>query len=260
MRVLSNLEFKNSTYILNKFEDFPENPSEGTVIFKENGLYIYSTNITSGQLEWINILDFTRANTSFKFEQDTESTEWVINHNLNTQDLFVIVYDSDGNKQIESEIQFQSDNEIKLIFSEPISGKALLFGASVISSPSNIYTKEEIDELLKNIEIYSTDEKIIGTWIDGKPVYRKCFSGLKTPSSYNNKIDIINTSDMNIDKLITLYGFCHLSSKMTANIPSSACQVGLNDDTGNIYMYILAQSWCNSDIISLIVEYTKTTD
>jgi len=51
MKVLSNLEFKNSTYILNKFEDFPENTSEGTVIFKENGLYIYSTNITSGNLE-----------------------------------------------------------------------------------------------------------------------------------------------------------------------------------------------------------------
>jgi len=161
MRVLSNLEFKNSTYILNKFNDFPENPSEGTVIFKENGLYIYSTNITSGNLEWLNILDFTRTNTSFKFEQLSESTERNITHNLNTQDLFVIVYDSDGNKQVESEIQFQSDNEIKLIFSEPISGKALLFGASVISSPSNIYTKEEIDELLKNIEVSGGSGNII---------------------------------------------------------------------------------------------------
>ena len=153
MKVLSNLEFKNSTYILNKFEDFPENPVEGMTVFKENGLYIYSTNISSGQLEWLNILDFTRVNSSFKFEQGTENIEWIINHGLNTQDLFVIVYDSDGNKQVESEIQFQSDNEIKLIFSEPISGKALLFGASVISSPSNIYTKKEIDELLKNIEV-----------------------------------------------------------------------------------------------------------
>jgi len=161
MKVLSNLEFKNSTYILNKFEDFPENPSEGTVIFKENGLYIYSTNISSGQLEWLNILDFTRTNTSYKFEQISENIEWNITHNLNTQDLFVIVYDSDGNKQVESEIQFQSDNEIKLIFSEPISGKALLFGASVISSPSNMYTKEEIDELLKNIEVSGGGSNII---------------------------------------------------------------------------------------------------
>ena len=36
MKVLSNLEFKNSTYILNKFTDFPENPVEGMTIFKEN--------------------------------------------------------------------------------------------------------------------------------------------------------------------------------------------------------------------------------
>ena len=146
MKVLSNLEFKNSTYILNKFNDFPENPVEGMTVFKENGLYIYSLSQISGQLEWLNILDFTRVNTSYKFEQTTENIEWTITHNLNTQDLFVIVYDSDGNKQVESEIQFQNDNEVKLIFSEPISGKALLFGASVVSSPSNIYTKEEIDD------------------------------------------------------------------------------------------------------------------
>ena len=161
MKVLSNLEFKNSTYILNKFNDFPENPVEGMTIFKENGLYIYSINISSGNLEWLNILDFTRVNSSFKFEQTTENIEWNITHNLNTQDLFVIVYDSDGNKQIESEIQFQSDNEIKLIFSEPISGKALVFGASVVSSPSNMYTKEEIDELLKNIEVSGGSGNII---------------------------------------------------------------------------------------------------
>ena len=161
MRVLSNLEFKNSTYILNKFNNFPENPIEGMTVFKENGLYIYSLSQISGQLEWLNILDFTRVNSSYKFEQTSENIEWTINHGLNTQDLFVIVYDSNGNKQVESEIQFQSDNEIKLIFSESISGKALLFGASVVSSPSNIYTKEEIDELLKNIEVSGGGSNII---------------------------------------------------------------------------------------------------
>ena len=189
MKVLSNLEFKNSTYILNKFEDFPENPLEGTVIFKENGLYIYSLSQISGNLEWINILDFTRTNTSFKFEQTSENIEWVINHNLNTQDLFVIVYDSNGNKQIESEIQFQSNNEIKLIFSEPISGKALLFGASVISSPSNMYTKEEIDELLKNIDTSGGNSNIIlpenGT--DGQVLIKD--SSTESGLNWSDKID-----------------------------------------------------------------------
>jgi len=189
MRVLSNLEFKNSTYILNKFEDFPENPSEGTVIFKENGLYIYSLSQISGNLEWLNILDFTRVNSSFKFEQGTESTEWNIAHNLNTQDLFVIVYDSEGNKQVESEIQFQSDNEIKLIFSEPISGKALLFGASVISSPSNIYTKEEIDELLKNIDTSGGNSNIIlpENGIDGQVLIKD--SNTESGLNWSDKID-----------------------------------------------------------------------
>jgi len=43
MKVLSNLEFKNSTYILNKFENFPENPVEGMTIFKENRIiYLFN--------------------------------------------------------------------------------------------------------------------------------------------------------------------------------------------------------------------------
>ena len=187
MKVLSNLEFKNSTYILNKFNDFPENPSEGMTIFKENGLYIYSINISSGNLEWLNILDFTRVNSSFKFEQTTENIEWNITHNLNTQDLFVIVYDSDGNKQIESEIQFQSDNEIKLIFSEPISGKALLFGASVVSSPSNMYTKEEIDELLKNISGGSGNIILPENGTDGQVLIKD--SNTESGLNWSDKID-----------------------------------------------------------------------
>jgi len=187
MKVLSNLEFKNSTYILNKFEDFPENPVEGTVIFKENGLYIYSTNITSRNLEWLNILDFTRVNSSFKFEQGTENTEWNIVHNLNTQDLFVIVYDSNGNKQIESEIQFQNDDKIKLIFSEPISGKALLFGASVISSPSNVYTKEEIDELLKNVSGGSGNIVLPENGTDGQVLIKD--SSTESGLNWSDKID-----------------------------------------------------------------------
>jgi len=187
MKVLSNLEFKNSTYILNKFNDFPENPVEGMTIFKENGLYIYSTNITSGNLEWLNILDFTRVNSSFKFEQSIGNIEWNIAHNLNTQDLFVIVYDSDGNKQVESEIQFQSDNEIKLIFSEAISGKALLFGASVVSSPSNMYTKEEIDELLKNISGGSGNIILPENGTDGQVLIKD--STTESGLNWSDKID-----------------------------------------------------------------------
>jgi len=150
-------------------------------------LYIYSTDITSGQLEWLNILDFTRVNSSYKFEQDTENIEWTITHNLNTQDLFVIVYDSDGNKQVESEIQFQSDNEIKLIFSEPISGKALLFGASVISSPSNMYTKEEIDELLKNVSGGSGNIVLPENGQDGQVLIKD--SSTESGLNWSDKID-----------------------------------------------------------------------
>lgn len=175
MKVLSNLEFKNSAHILSKFDEFPEDPQIGMVIFKGNGLYIYAENIFSGTIEWFNLFDLTRQNASYTHIQNDESTEWTIQHDLNTQDLFVVVYDANNNKQIESGVEFLDDNSLKITFSEALSGKAILFAASVNATPSNIYTKEQIDELMKNSEQDATDSVIgvqmlgfgggSGTWV-----------------------------------------------------------------------------------------------
>lgn len=161
MKVLANLEFKNSsTYILSKFNEFPENPVPGMMAFLESGLYIYTDDLITGELKWINLIDLTRTNTSYTHKQETASIEWTVAHNLNSEDLFAIIYDSNGQKQIESEQVFVDDNTIKLIFSEPISGKALVFGASVLASPSNVYTREQIDYMLQNVDNVYTKEEI----------------------------------------------------------------------------------------------------
>ena len=54
-------------------------------------------------------------------------------------------------------------------------------------------------------DFYSFDETVIGTWVDGKPIYRKVITG-KLAIENNNKCTFANVCDLEIDKVINLYG------------------------------------------------------
>ena len=58
-------------------------------------------------------------------------------------------------------------------------------------------------------ENYSTEEQVIGTWIDGKKMYRKSFPFSDfTVSSTSNEIIINNSIIPNIETVCNLYGKC----------------------------------------------------
>lgn len=151
MKVLSNIEFKKSYQTLSPFLDFPENPKEGAFILKDNGLYVYIKDIVDGTLQWKNILDFSRKNLAYVHEQTTEALEWDAQHNLNTKDLLFAVYDDANVKQLEAGWEIIDNNQIKIQFSEPIKGKALILGMSSLAAPGNYYTKTQIDETINKL-------------------------------------------------------------------------------------------------------------
>ena len=49
---------------------------------------------------------------------------------------------------------------------------------AIKDSNNNVYT---LDDYLKMGSIYSTNEVVIGRWIDGKPIYRKVLSTVGLP-------------------------------------------------------------------------------
>lgn len=55
-------------------------------------------------------------------------------------------------------------------------------------------------EVLPSID-YSTTEKKIGTWIDGKPIYRKALNPYGTKSYATSEVNTINIG-VNVDTLI----------------------------------------------------------
>ena len=111
-------------------------------------------------------------------------------------------------------------------------------------------------------EVYSTNETVIGTWINGKPIYRKVIDFGALP---NKTIKSVAHNITNLDTITKLYGVANRDSDKTyLPLPSANSSSIAN----NLYLYIFGNN-VNVDTGSnatslnrayIIIEYTKTTD
>ena len=141
---------------------------------------------------------------------------------------------------------------------------------SLVSSgkmPNNVLVINT-DAYTNGGENYSTEEQKIGTWIDGKPVYRKVFS--YTTTSNNQMLDFTVN---NIDTVVDMYGSVSSprTSQASINLPIPYTLIDSQGHKYYAYTYIqgnLLRLVLNSDAeadyfpvgtkVSLIIEYTKT--
>ena len=124
-----------------------------------------------------------------------------------------------------------------------------------LSSSYNTNLQQKINGSFKENNTYSTEEQVIGTWIDGKPIYRKVIisSGItgnsaQIPHGISN-IKKVTEWDANAN---------HNNTNWLHNNNQHYIQLNKVDNT-NIYATIgdgLSSEWD----ISIILEYTKTTD
>ena len=117
-------------------------------------------------------------------------------------------------------------------------------------------------------EEYSTTEKRIGTWIDGKPIYRKVL--IKNPLVISNNTAIIGTIEPNIESITNCSWFVS-GTDLPAGVTSwrtgylnSNYYSGVQCEAVNGVLTI-ALFFKDSDASTpkqafAIVEYTKTTD
>lgn len=129
----------------------------------------------------------------------------------------------------------------------------------------NVATDYVEHKEFSNKQIYSTNEIKIGTWIDGKSIYRKVVANNETFS--NNTTKTINIS--NLDKIINI-GF---SAKLISSSNQIVTQPYYDSSTNKlILMYFDENSttlsnvirvWTGTDqswYITIWFDYTKTTD
>ena len=110
---------------------------------------------------------------------------------------------------------------------------------------------------------YSTEEIKIGTWIDGKPLYRKVVNftipALSSSSAYLT--NIVDLSAYNIDELTRINSIATISGHKVPFSHFDGANSGICYDTNtkNIKFCNLVPSWVGCQAFA-IIEYTKTTD
>ena len=128
------------------------------------------------------------------------------------------------------------------------------------------YTKTTDSVLPMGVDTdYSTTEKIIGTWIDGKPIYQKTFTGTITTKGDNvivndNKLNLIGIVNSYLTKdgwtpiLPYLYGTGSDLHYAIGFVQDDNKRISLNyTDIGSGDYYIGATYY-------ITLQYTKTTD
>ena len=116
----------------------------------------------------------------------------------------------------------------------------------------------ELESKVNSGKAYSTVEKVVGTWIDGKPIYEISYytTGISASSSETTILGTIS----NVDKMITING----SWKWQGDIDvqpignrggnKAWCDVLLQNDD------VKAVSNVGCEYLTAILQYTKTTD
>lgn len=118
---------------------------------------------------------------------------------------------------------------------------------------------------------YSTNETLTGgTWIDGKPIYRKVLE----ENSLNSGTKLINVNDLNIDTVIIRGyagdGFPYIplnTSKINLSKFITSVNATFDLDDGNVIIIEYTSYDLINDTLTyfvqpftIILEYTKTTD
>ena len=159
--------------------------------------------------------------------------------------------------------EYYAENQIKKI--APVTPANGNIENSYGTSQTDTYSQEYIN----NVNTYSTDEIRIGTWIDGKPLYRKVFSmqmpQVSTDGTFVTSQELItslNADTIFFEKAFFIgnpYGEISINSLPTSN-PNNLSQGAFIDIYGqNLEIKSNRTVW-NSFTAYIILNYTKTTD
>ena len=143
-------------------------------------------------------------------------------------------------------------------------------GSSALSEMTDVkFTDLQANDILKyngsvwvnddNLHEYSTDEKIVGKWIDGKPIYEKVINSGYLPNASSISI---NVSTLNIDNVIQLKGMTFTNDKKQfrpitlGTSDNNSIRIDLSNNNVRIITW---NNWSTYNSF-IIIQYTKTTD
>lgn len=110
-------------------------------------------------------------------------------------------------------------------------------------------------------EVYSTDERVVGTWIDGKKIYQKTYTGTSSQleTLIENRLDIEHIIDCII--ILNAYDGYHASNRCWN--PKGTPTVTIDWDfspSKNLHLLLGEYYQGHTNTYYMTIQYTKTTD
>lgn len=129
-RIYNDLALHGSLVMSKDESGFPESPSIGTMIIKDQCLYAY---IKIGGMEtWY---PFANKTNSYVHVQAVDSLTWIVNHNLGTSDVWIQVKDQNGNIVQVGKTTIDQ-NSFQLNFTQASRGTVVVVAPDTIDVPA----------------------------------------------------------------------------------------------------------------------------
>ena len=148
--------------------------------------------------------------------------------------------------------------KVKTIINQPTFGVVDSLNSTSKTDALSANMGRELNEKLN----YSTEEKIIGTWIDGRPVYRKVVNVGSGSGNFAHPHGISN-----LDIIVNTYGSFLQDSTNREPLPkttyanaSDGWSAHIDDFTDTTFSLHFGTGIGTATKIFVIIEYTKTTD
>lgn len=128
-RINTGVDFKGTVIFGNGGADFPEEPTVGQIVVKDQQLYAYLR--IGDLLTWYPLGSRTR---SYVHSQASASLVWHVVHNLGSTDVWYTVYTANGLELVNRRVI--NENVIELDFDEPMTGTVVVVAPDSISVPT----------------------------------------------------------------------------------------------------------------------------
>ena len=150
--------------------------------------------------------------------------------------------------------------KVKTMTSQPAFGVVDSLNSTSKTDSLSANMGRELNEKLN----YSTEEKVVGTWIDGKPLYRRMFDfgTLPNNSEVSKSHNIANIKHIHINLGETFW--CLNSTPYEESIGNSFSLIYTNYirlfEVNKTNLIIQTVANCTNYHMLVCLEYTKTTD
>lgn len=161
--------------------------------------------------------------------------------------------------EVDDEIDEESTNPVQnAVIAEALDAKQDAADKMTASDMDDVVTP--LPSVMSRRFKYSTEEQVIGEWIDGKPVYQKTVDCGTLPNSTNKSV---NHNISNIDKIINYNGIAYNNDGLVFHIPNTSTvniKYGIETYVDKNIIYIVCGSDRSGYNAIYTLQYTKTTD